>query len=62
MEYNIRPLSFAETFDRSFRVLADNAVVLIGIAVILGIPETLLQVLEDGINSCFFLLCWLERL
>src|ERR1700733_11208216 len=39
MEYNIRPLSFAETFDRSFRVLADNAVVLIGIAVIIGIPE-----------------------
>lgn len=39
MEYNIRPLSFAETFDRSFRVLVDNPVLLIGIAVIIGIPE-----------------------
>jgi len=39
MEYNIRPLSFAEILDRSFRVLVDNALLLIGIAAIVCIPE-----------------------
>jgi hypothetical protein len=56
MEYNIRPLSFAETFDRSFRVLADNAVLLIGIAVILGIPETAVTGPGGWYQLMFFLL------
>ena len=45
MEYNIRPLSFAEILDRSFRVLVDNAVLLIGIAAIVCIPERAVMVL-----------------
>jgi hypothetical protein len=43
MAYNIRPLSFAEVLDRSFRILVDNAVVLIGISVIPLIPEKMLE-------------------
>jgi hypothetical protein len=43
MEYSIRPLSFAEILDRAFRVLADNAVLLIGIAAPLGIAEAALR-------------------
>jgi len=39
MEYNIRPLSFAEILDRALRILVDNAVLLIGISAILCIPE-----------------------
>jgi hypothetical protein len=38
MEYNIRQLSFGEVLDRSLRILVDNAVLLIGIAVFLGMP------------------------
>lgn len=43
MEYNIRPLSFAEILDRSFRVLVDNAILLIGIAAPLAIVEAALK-------------------
>jgi hypothetical protein len=43
MEYNIRPLSFAEILDRSFRVLVDNALLLIGIAAPLAIVEAALK-------------------
>lgn len=50
MEYNIRPLSFGEILDRSFRVLVDNAVLLICIAALLGIPETALQVPRLGLQ------------
>ena len=50
MEYNIRPLSFGEILDRSFRVLADNAVLLICIAALLGIPETALTVPRLGLQ------------
>ena len=50
MEYNIRPLSFGEILDRSFRVLVDNAVLLICIAALLGIPETALTVPRLGLQ------------
>jgi hypothetical protein len=54
MEYNIRPLSFAETFDRSFRVLADNAVLLIGIAVIIGVPENALTPRPGPVSGSWY--------
>jgi hypothetical protein len=38
MAYNIRPLSFAEVLDRSFQLLRDNFVVLVGISLIAWIP------------------------
>ena len=58
MEYNIRPLSFGEILDRSFRVLVDNAVLLICIAALLGIPETALQVPRlEGFKSCCSYCC-----
>ena len=50
MEYNIRPLSFGEILDRSFRVLVDNAVLLICVAALLGIPETALTVPRLGLQ------------
>jgi len=43
MAYNIRPLSFAEILDRSFRIIVDKPVVLIGISVIPLIPERALE-------------------
>ena len=42
MEYNIRQLSFGEILDRSLRILVDNAVLMIGIAIFLGLPATAL--------------------
>jgi len=42
MAYNIRPLSFAEILDRSFRIIVDKPVVLIGISVIVMVPERVL--------------------
>lgn len=42
MEYNIRQLSFGEVLDRSLRILIDNAVLLIGIAIFLGLPASAL--------------------
>ena len=42
MEYNIRQLSFGEILDRSLRILVDNAVLLIGIAIFLGLPASAL--------------------
>ena len=50
MDYNIRPLSFGEILDRSFRVLVDNAVLLICVAALLGIPETALTVPRLGLQ------------
>jgi hypothetical protein len=38
MAYNIRPLSFAEVLDRSFQVLRDNFILLVGISLIVWIP------------------------
>jgi hypothetical protein len=38
MGYDIRQLSFAEVLDRSLRILVDNAVLLVGVAVFLGMP------------------------
>ncbi|HKN02240.1 MAG TPA: hypothetical protein VJX23_17145 [Candidatus Binataceae bacterium] len=38
MAYDIRPLSFAEILDRSFRVLLDNFYVLISIAAVIWVP------------------------
>jgi hypothetical protein len=38
MRYDIRQLSFAEVLDRSLRILIDNAVLLVGVAVFVGIP------------------------
>jgi hypothetical protein len=38
MAYNIHPLSFAEVLDRSFQVLRDNFVLLVGITLIVWIP------------------------
>jgi hypothetical protein len=38
LEYNIRQLSFAEVLDRSLRILVDNAVLLIGVALLVGMP------------------------
>ncbi|HUA36332.1 MAG TPA: hypothetical protein VMA09_22180 [Candidatus Binataceae bacterium] len=43
MEYDIRPLSFGEILDRSFRVLMDNALVLIAIAAVLLVPVRLMM-------------------
>ena len=43
MAYNIRPLSFAEILDRSFRILVDHPVVLISISAIPLIPERVLE-------------------
>jgi hypothetical protein len=43
MAYDIRPLSFAEVFDRTFRILVDNARVLIAITAIYFIPKDLLS-------------------
>jgi hypothetical protein len=43
MAYYIRPLSFAEILDRSFRIIVDKPVVLIGISVIPLIPERVLE-------------------
>jgi hypothetical protein len=42
MAYNIRPLSFAEVLDRSFQVLRDNFVLLVGISLVVWIPYGLL--------------------
>ena len=56
MEYNIRPLSFAEILDRSFRVLVDNAVLLIGIAAPLGIAESALKGPGTWFQVAFFLI------
>ena len=39
MAYDIRPLSFGEILDRSFRVLLDNFVLLFGIAAVVWIPS-----------------------
>lgn len=39
MAYQIRPLSFGEILDRAFRVLVDNADILILISAIVWIPE-----------------------
>ena len=36
--YDIRQLSFAEVLDRSLRILVDNAMLLIGVAIFLGMP------------------------
>ena len=38
MGYDIRQLSFAEVLDRSLRILVDNAMLLIGVAIFLGMP------------------------
>ncbi len=38
MRYDIRQLSFAGVLDRSLRILVDNAVLLFGLAVFVGIP------------------------
>lgn len=38
MGYDIRQLSFAEVLDRSLRILVDNAGLLVGIAIFVGIP------------------------
>ena len=38
MGYDIRQLSFAEVLDRSLRILVDNAVLLIGVAIFMGLP------------------------
>ncbi|HYB90979.1 MAG TPA: hypothetical protein VEC38_08035 [Candidatus Binataceae bacterium] len=43
MEYDIRQLSFGEVLDRSLRILIDNPVLLIGVAVFLGLPVAALQ-------------------
>jgi hypothetical protein len=42
MAYQIRPLSFGEILDRALRVVLDNALLLIPIAAIVYVPETLL--------------------
>lgn len=42
MAYQIRPLSFGEILDRSFRVVIDNAALLIAISAIVYVPEALL--------------------
>src|SRR5215467_1300510 len=42
MEYDIRPLSFGEILDRSFRVLVDNPIVLIAIGAIVFVPYHLM--------------------
>ncbi len=39
MAYDIRPLSFGEILDRSFRVYLDNFAVLFGIAAVMWIPS-----------------------
>jgi hypothetical protein len=39
MEYKIRQLSFADIFDQSLRILVDNAVLLVGLATLYGIPS-----------------------
>ena len=57
MEYNIRQLSFGEVLDRSLRILADNAVLLIGIAVFLGLPITALG--KGGRAASIFFLVFL---
>src|SRR6266481_5761794 len=56
MEYNIRPLSFAEILDRSFRVLVDNAVLLIGISAPFGIVESALKGPGTWYVAAFFLI------
>ena len=38
MRYDIRQLSFAEVLDRSLRILVDNAVLLVGVAIFMGMP------------------------
>ena len=42
MTYDIRPLSFGEILDRSFRVLLDNFALLFGIAATVWIPSGLI--------------------
>ena len=42
MTYDIRPLSFAEILDRSFRVYLDNFVPLFGISAVVWIPSGIL--------------------
>jgi hypothetical protein len=57
MEYNIRPLSFAEILDRALRILVDNAVLLIGISAIVCVPEKAVAVL--GVRfRIVFLIVW----
>src|SRR5580698_10115179 len=38
MGYDIRQLSFAEVLDRLLRILVDNAMLLLGVAIFLGVP------------------------
>ena len=56
MSYDLRPLSFAEILDRSSRILADNAVSLIGISAIVWIPYNLLVALGKSVKHAGALL------
>lgn len=56
MSYDIRPLSFGEVLDESFKLLRDQFAVLVGICAVLYVPMSLLQSLlvpdvEQGVPT-----------
>ena len=51
MTYDIRPLSFSEILDRSFRVYLDNFVLLFGISALIWIPSGVLLLSSNIIGN-----------